>query len=93
MLSYCFKCWKNIEIKNPKVARTKNRRIIIFSKYAVCDSKKSKFLKEQEASRLLSSIGIKTTLNEIPLVGSLFLRVFNKLTQVIKWMKQLIRLF
>ena len=50
----------------------------------MCDSKKSKFLKEQEASRLLSSIGMKTTLNEIPLVGSLFLRVFNKLTQVIK---------
>ena len=45
----------------------------------MCNSKKSKFLKEQEASRLLSSIGIKTTL-----VGSLFLRVFNKLTQVIK---------
>ena len=93
MLSYSFKCWKNIEIKNSKVARTKNRIIIIFSKCTVCNSKKSKFLKEQEASRLLSSIGIKTTLNEIPLVGSLFLRVFNKLTQVIKWMKQLIRLF
>ena len=29
---------------------------------AVCDSKKSKFIKEQEASGLLSMIGIKTPL-------------------------------
>ena len=30
------------------------------SKYEVCDSKKSKLIKEQEASGLLSSLGIKT---------------------------------
>ena len=36
--------------------------------------KNQNFLKEQEASRLLSSIGIKTTLNEIPLVDSLFFK-------------------
>ena len=30
------------------------------SKCEVCDSKKSKFIKEQEASRLLSSSVIKT---------------------------------
>ena len=84
MLSYCFKFRKNTKSKNPEIVNTKNGRIILLSKCAVCNSKISKFLKEQEASRLLSSIGIKTTLNEIPLVGSLFLRVFNKLTQVIK---------
>ena len=37
MLSYCSKCRKN---KNPKVARTKNGRIMPLSKCAVCDSKK-----------------------------------------------------
>ena len=42
MLSYCLKCRKNIESKNPKVAKTKNRRIILLSKFAVCDSKKMK---------------------------------------------------
>ena len=46
MLSYCLKCRKNTESKNPKVERTKNRRIMLLSKCAVCDSKKSKFIKQ-----------------------------------------------
>ena len=33
---------------------------MLSSKCAVCDSKKSKFIKEQEASGLLSSLGLKT---------------------------------
>ena len=44
---------------------------MLLSKCAVCDSKKSKFIKEQEASGLLSSLGIKTPLSKIPLVGPL----------------------
>ena len=60
MLLYCLKCRKNTESKNPKVARTKKRRVMLLSKFAVCDSKKSKFIKQQEASGLLSSLGIKT---------------------------------
>ena len=55
MLS-CLKCRKNTVSKNPKVAKTKNGRIMLLSKWAVCDSKKSKFIKQQEASRLLSSL-------------------------------------
>ena len=50
----------------------KNGRIMLLSKCEVCDSKKPKFIKEQEASRLLSSLGVKTTLNKIPLLGLLF---------------------
>ena len=46
MLSYCLKCRKNTKCKNPKVARLKNKRIILLSKCAVCDSKKSKFIKQ-----------------------------------------------
>ena len=65
MLLNCLKCRKITESKNPKVARTENGRIMLLSKYAVCDSKKSKFIKEQEASGLLSSLGIKTHLSEI----------------------------
>ena len=53
MLSYyCLKCRKNSESKNPKVARRKNRRIMLLSNCVVCDSKKSKFLKLQETSGL-----------------------------------------
>ena len=52
MLSYCLKCRKNTESKNPKVARTKNERRIFLSKCAVCDSKSLNFNKEQVASGL-----------------------------------------
>ena len=68
MLSYCLRCRKNTERKNPKVVRTKNARITLLSKFAVCGSKKSKFIKEQKASRLLSSLGIKTSTSKISLV-------------------------
>ena len=42
---YCLKCRKNTKSKNPKVGRTKNGRIMLLSKCAVCDSKKLKFIK------------------------------------------------
>ena len=69
MLSCCFQYRKNTESKDKKVPRTKNGRIMFLSKCAVCDSKK--FIKEEENSGLLSSLGMKTTLNKIPLVGPL----------------------
>ena len=65
------KCRKNTESENPKVVKTKNRRILLLSKCAVCDSKKSEFIKEQETSGLLSSLGIKTPLIKVSLVGPL----------------------
>ena len=71
MLSYCLKCWKNTKSKNPKVVKRKNGKIMLLSKRAVCDSKKSRFIKEKEASRLLSSLGISSLLSRIPLVGPL----------------------
>ena len=71
MLSYCLKGRKNAESKNPKVVRTKNERIMHLSKCSVCNSKKTKFLKEQEARRLLSYLEIKAPLRQIPLLGPL----------------------
>ena len=65
MLSHCLKCRKNTESKNPKVARTKNRRIMLLSKCEVCDSKKPRFIKEQEASGLLCRLAIKTPVCKI----------------------------
>ena len=52
---YYLKCRKNTESKNPKVAKTKNGRKTLLSKCVVGESKKSEFIKEQEASGLLSS--------------------------------------
>ena len=48
-------------------------------KCAVCDRKMSKFIKEQEASGLLSTLGIKAPLSKIPLVGPL---LFQRSQQV-----------
>ena len=62
MLYYWLKCRKNTESKNPKVVRTKNRRIILLLNCVVWNSKESKFLKEQEAKGLLRNLlGKKNT--------------------------------
>ena len=50
MSLYCSKCRKNTASKNPKVVKTKDGRMIFLSKCTVCDSKKSKFIKDQKAS-------------------------------------------
>ena len=71
MLSYYLKCKKNTESKNPKFVKSINGRIMILSKFEKCDSKNLKLIEEQEASELLSSLGIKTRLRKIPLVGPL----------------------
>ena len=55
MLSHCLKCRKIIESKNPKFVKTKNGRIMLSTKCAISDNNKSRFIKEQEASGLLSS--------------------------------------
>ena len=51
--------------------KTENDRLILSSKCAVCGNKKSRFIKEQEAKGLLSSLGLKTPLNKIPLFGDI----------------------
>ena len=68
MLSYCLKCKKNTESINPKVSKTTKGKMIILSKCAICGSKISKFIKEQQAKGLLSNLGIRTPLNKIPLL-------------------------
>ena len=42
------------------------------SKCPVCVTKKSRFVKEQEAKRLLSNLGIKTPLSKIPFPNIMF---------------------
>ena len=71
MSLFCLKCRKNTAGKSPKTARTKNRTLMLLSKCAQGNSKKSKFIKNQKASRLLSSLGIKIPLSKIYLLGPL----------------------
>ena len=73
MLSYCLKCKKSTENINPKVSKTTNGKAMILSTYAICGSKKSKFIKEQEAKGLLSTLGLRTPLNKIPVLGNILL--------------------
>ena len=42
---------------------------MILSKCAICGNKKSKFIKKQEGKGLLSKLGIKAPLSEIPILG------------------------
>ena len=51
--------------------KTNNGKTILLSKCAICSSKKSGFTKKQEASRILSSLGLKTPLSKIPLLGDI----------------------
>ena len=44
---------------------------MILSKCAICGSKKSKLIKEQESKGLLSNLGIRTPLSKIPLLGDM----------------------
>ena len=41
---------------------------MILAKCEICGSKKSKFIKQQEAKGLLSKSGIRTPLSKIPLL-------------------------
>ena len=50
---------------------TKNGRPMLSSKSFVCGSKKSRFMKEQESKGLLSNLGIKTPLSNIPLLANM----------------------
>ena len=61
-----FKVYKNTESTNPRVSKTNNGK-----KCPGCGSKKSRFIKKQKASGILSNLGLKTPLNKIPLLGDI----------------------
>ena len=58
--------YKNTESINPRVSKTNNGK-----KCPGCGSKKSRFIKKQKASGILSNLGLKTPLNKIPLLGDI----------------------
>ena len=76
--SYCWnqtessvKKKKNTENINPEVWNTSNGRAMKLSKSAICGSKETKFIKNQEAKGLLSKLGIKTPLSKVPILGDI----------------------
>ena len=71
MKSNCLKCRKDTENINPKVQYTSTGRTMKLSKCAICDSKKSRFIKHQEAKGLISNLGIRTPLSKVSLLGDI----------------------
>ena len=73
MRSYCLKCREDTENISLWVSNTINGKTIILSKCAICGSKKSRFIKNQEAKGLLSNLGLRTPLSKVPLLDDILL--------------------
>ena len=71
MESYCLKCKKNPENIDLEISSTSNGRAMILSKCTICGSKKSRFIKNQEAKGLLRKLVIKTPLSKVPILGDI----------------------
>ena len=71
MKSYCLKCRKDTENINPRVSNASNGRKTILSKCAICGSKRSRFIKNQEATGLLRNLGIRTPLSKVPILSDI----------------------
>ena len=54
MLSYCLKCGENTKSISPLVLKSINGGTIILSKCVVCNTKKSRFIKKEDAKGLLN---------------------------------------
>ena len=52
MLSYCLRCGENTKSISPLVSKAINSRTIILLSCAVCNTKKTRFIKKQEAKKL-----------------------------------------
>ena len=72
MKIYSVKCKKDTDNIDPKIVKTKKGRLLMQSKCTICRIKKSRFIKEQEAKRLFTILGIKAPLSKIPLLNILF---------------------
>ena len=70
--TYCLVCKDYTKSINPKIVRNRQNRYIIQSNCVTCGSKKSKFMKDQKAFRILSNLGIKTPLSQVALLNILF---------------------
>ena len=72
MKTYCLVCRKNTDNINSKMIKTKNGRLQLKSQCSVFGNKTSRFVKEQEAKGILSSLDIRTPLSKMPGLNILF---------------------
>ena len=72
MKIYCVKCRKNTENLDSKIFKTKIGPLIMESKCPMCRINKSRFVRKQKPKGLLSNLGIKTPLSQIPFLNVFF---------------------
>ena len=60
MKSYCLKCKKDTENINPRVSNTSHGKTVLLSN-----------IKDQEAKGLLSNLGLRTPLSQVPILGDI----------------------
>ena len=65
MESYCLKCKKYTKNINPQISSTSNGKMILLSKCAICESKKSRFIKKR-SKRI-----IKKPFSKLPKLGDI----------------------
>ena len=70
--TYCLACRKYTKNINPKIVINRQNKLRIQSNCAICGSRKSRLIKEQQAMGILSNLGIKTPLSKVPLLNILF---------------------
>ena len=71
MESHFLKCRKNTENIDPKISSSSNGKAMILSKCAICGSKRTRFIKNQEAQGLLSNLGVRALLRKGPAMGNI----------------------
>ena len=69
MQTCCVSCKKSTVNKRSTLKRTKQNRLLFVSNCGICNKKKIRFIKNQKPSGLLSKLGIKIPLSNIPLIG------------------------
>ena len=56
---------------------------MVLSKCSICNSKKLRFIKNQEAEGLLSNLGIKTPLIKVPILGDILFWTHIKMNEIV----------
>ena len=70
MKSYCLKCRKNTENITWRVSSASNGRTMV-SNCAICGTKKSSLIKNQEIKGLLSNLGVKKPSRKVPILDDI----------------------
>ena len=80
---YCLECKKHTKNINLQVSNTSNGKVMILSKCAICNCKKSKFINKQEAKGLLSKLGIKTPFSKLPILCDILFWMHIKMNKIV----------